>query len=342
MDVVPGRISIVIATHNGAATIERAFLSAITQQGDIEVVVVDDASDDTTPELLARLVQRYPALRTLRTPKQFGRPAGPRNHGAADLASGEFIIFLDDDDEILPGSVELHRKAIRDVAVSYGDAVIIDQGSLLRASDVWGTEMELPYLFQRNARPLNALMVRRSWFEYVGGFNESLVAFEDWHLWLQIALSGGLFAKLDQVVCQYSPRPAEESHWRSPAQRMAGPISKVAMFADLKDRFPEHRKRLLRCARSARLELAGLREGARTIEGTPPSASWRIREALSVLVEAGISYATLVYVARSFARLLRSWGQRRRSSAMPANLIRSRTEQHPRTPFPQPPHHDGP
>ena len=304
VNVVPSRVSVIVATHNGHATLERCVSSALAQAGDVECVVVDDGSDDATADLLRSLAGRHHRLRVLHNEVPSGRPAAPRNQGVQEAASGEFLIFLDDDDELCEGAVALHRHTIATAAVSYGDAIVDDGVTRGRASRLWGVGMDLPELCERNARPLHAMMIRRSWFERVGGFDERLRALEDWHLWLRVALDGGAFVSVAAVVCIYYPRPASESHWRSPAMALVEPTSKAAMLADLSARFPSSKRMLQPYLRLARIRLAEVRESAERENGGP-SLLWRVQEAAFVLRDAGVGVGTVAYGAKSAVRHVR-------------------------------------
>jgi GT2 family glycosyltransferase len=89
--------TIVICTHNRAALVGRAVEHALIQAraSDAEVLVVDNASDDDTPRVLAALeAQQAPYLRVV-SESRLGLSAA-RNRGLAD-ARGEIAVFLDDD-----------------------------------------------------------------------------------------------------------------------------------------------------------------------------------------------------------------------------------------------------
>jgi glycosyltransferase involved in cell wall biosynthesis len=91
-----GLVSVIVPCFNGARTIRRALDSVRRQDYPaIEIIVVDDASTDETQEVLAQLAQAD--LRIVRLPQNIGA-AVARNAGI-DVARGEFIAFLDADDE---------------------------------------------------------------------------------------------------------------------------------------------------------------------------------------------------------------------------------------------------
>ena len=98
-------LSVVIATHNGSATLERALSSVAAQTPTPEIIVVDDGSDPEERAETASLLDRYPSAKSVFLPKPSGGPAVPRNEGVGRLATGDLLVFLDDDDEMLPGAV---------------------------------------------------------------------------------------------------------------------------------------------------------------------------------------------------------------------------------------------
>lgn len=96
-------LSVVIPTWNRAPLVREAIQSALDQRaGEVEVIVVDDVSTDSTAEILGS--EFGSRIRLLRLEHRRG-PGGARNAGAR-LAHGEFIAFLDSDDVWLPGKLE--------------------------------------------------------------------------------------------------------------------------------------------------------------------------------------------------------------------------------------------
>lgn len=96
-------ISVVVPTRNRAETLARC-LEALADQGADEVVVVDDASTDSTPETLVR----HGWVRVVRRDEPGGR-SGAKNSGV-EAARGDVVLFLDDDAIAQPGLVERHER----------------------------------------------------------------------------------------------------------------------------------------------------------------------------------------------------------------------------------------
>ena len=103
------KVSAIITTHNRADLLLRAVESVLSQTfTDYEVIVVDDGSTDHTQKVMA--TQRDPRIRYLRHETAVG-PCAARNTGI-DNARGEYVAFLDDDDEWLPGKLALQVRAL--------------------------------------------------------------------------------------------------------------------------------------------------------------------------------------------------------------------------------------
>ena len=95
------RVSVVIPAFNAESTIERALDSARRQtEQRLEIIVVDDASSDRTPAIVAEMAKSDARIRLLCQPANAG-PAAARNRGIA-AATGDWIALLDADDSYLP------------------------------------------------------------------------------------------------------------------------------------------------------------------------------------------------------------------------------------------------
>jgi chlorobactene glucosyltransferase len=108
------RVSVIIPARNEEANIARVVRSLAKQQGIREILVVDDQSEDRTPEILAGLEGEIPRLRTLRVESLAEGWLG-KTHAAAEgarVATGDWLLFTDADTEHLSGSVaELLERA---------------------------------------------------------------------------------------------------------------------------------------------------------------------------------------------------------------------------------------
>lgn len=102
------RFSIIVTFHNQREFIKDALDSALSQRkAEFEVIVVDDASVDGSPETLK---QYGGAIRLLCLQENVGACAA-RNRGAA-VATGEYLVFLDGDDAFLPWALKVYERIV--------------------------------------------------------------------------------------------------------------------------------------------------------------------------------------------------------------------------------------
>ena len=115
------RVSAIITTHNRADLLPRAVQSVLAQTfADYEIIIVDDGSTDHTQESVATL--SHPKVRSLRHEVSRGQSAAINT--GIDRARGEYVAFLDDDDEWLPSKLAMQVAALdaadENVALAYG------------------------------------------------------------------------------------------------------------------------------------------------------------------------------------------------------------------------------
>lgn len=125
------RISIVIPCHNYGRFLDRAVESVVAQDDpDWELIVVDDGSTDDTPAVAAQWQHAHPGrIRSLTQPN--AGPGAARNRGARE-ATGDWLLFLDADDTLLPGALQRYREA----AARHPEAALIVAGAETRRDGV--------------------------------------------------------------------------------------------------------------------------------------------------------------------------------------------------------------
>jgi len=179
-------ISVVIPTFNRALLLSRALRSVVTQTLPAdEIIVVDDGSSDGTLQILA---EAYPSITKIRQ-ANCGVSAA-RNRGI-EAASGEWIAFLDSDDEWLPDKLmrQFSAVSVRPMPlVSHCDEIWIRRG--VRVNPMNKHKKEGGWLFKKSiqlcAISPSSAFIHRTVFDGVGLFDEKLPACEDYDLWLRI------------------------------------------------------------------------------------------------------------------------------------------------------------
>lgn len=178
----------VIPAHNAAAYLGEALESALGQtRPPEEIVVVDDASTDGTPALLASFRGRVKAVRG-----EYRNVGAARNRGVQESA-GDFVAFLDADDLWRPEKLSLFLTAAAEhpaAGLIFSDARSIDGGGRPRRRVRTGPAEDLfARLIAGGRLVTSATMARRGLFD-AGGFREDFrcpAGVEDWEFWLRAA-----------------------------------------------------------------------------------------------------------------------------------------------------------
>jgi len=183
------KVSVIIPTWNRAATIVSAVNSALSQTFPVhEVLVCDDGSTDNSRELVLALGDgRVKWIDGERA----GRPAIPRNTGIRE-SSGEWLAFLDSDDEWLPLKLEKQMAALADSCCKAccSNAYKVKPGSERTLfSACTGTTIGYNDLTESNAVICSSAVIHASIIEKIGLFpeQEMLKAIEDYAFWLRVS-----------------------------------------------------------------------------------------------------------------------------------------------------------
>jgi glycosyltransferase involved in cell wall biosynthesis len=181
-------VSFIIPTYNRPALLAGAVKSARQAGSDLEIIVVDDASTDDTPEVCKQLS----GIRYIRLSHNQGLAAA-RNAGVL-ASSAEFVAFLDDDDLRLPHSINLQVRALRaapEAALVYGRVLVGDSHRRLPTGQVMPDHCPQGDVFWEllatNFIPVTSVVARRSNLVEAGLFHSELRAVEDWDMWLRLS-----------------------------------------------------------------------------------------------------------------------------------------------------------
>lgn len=184
-------VSTIIPTYNRAGWLEEAIRSVLDQTFyDLEVIVVDDASNDSTAEIVRSITDGRVSY--VRHDQNSG--AGAARNTGIRVAKGAYIAFQDSDDIWLPQKLEKQMNVIRnappEVGVVYSRLLRVEgskktripsgnrrlrEGNLHRA------------LLRDNFVGTPAVLARSECFAKAGLFSEDLPMLEDWELWIRIS-----------------------------------------------------------------------------------------------------------------------------------------------------------
>jgi hypothetical protein len=182
------RISVIIPTHNYAQYLPRAVRSVLDQTIPAEIIVVDDASQDATPTIMAKIQADHPGrVQYLRNETNRG-VAFTRNRGIQE-STGELLVCLDADDYLDKQYLHVcsHKmRQQRDLGVTYTGLMIIrDNGTFYRTQ--WPPEFSWESQSTAHVPPSNcipsAAMFRRAMWERAGGYRQKYAPGEDAEFW---------------------------------------------------------------------------------------------------------------------------------------------------------------
>jgi len=180
-------VSVIIPTYNRAQKLIRAVDSVLNQTfRDVEIIVVDDGSEDDTRAVL----RRWGTKITVIEHRSRRGPSAARNSGIAQ-ASAPLIAFLDSDDYWLPEKLAVQVSFFQDnpqAMACQTEEIWIRRGR--RVNPKKRHKKPSGYMFEASLRLClispSAVMLHRSVFQEIGDFDEQLPACEDYDLWLRL------------------------------------------------------------------------------------------------------------------------------------------------------------
>lgn len=197
-------VSVIIPTHNRCDMLRNAIQSVLDQTyRDFEVVIIDDASNDKTCEIVENF--NDDRIRYIRHTENKGGSAS-RNSGIS-YARGRYIGFLDDDDEWLPTKLELQinrfqkRPNVDVVVCGYSvrdnDNKVIDSVSPKNSGNIYGD------LLWDNTITTSTVLIKRDILGDSYRFDPELPRLQDWDMWLRLAKTS-IFDYIEEPLVIYN------------------------------------------------------------------------------------------------------------------------------------------
>ena len=198
-------VSVIIPTWNRANTLKRAIVSALNQTHPVtEVLVCDDGSTDNSKQIILELNDKRVKWCE---GKRAGMPSIPRNRGIA-ISTGEWLAFLDSDDEWLPNKIETQISFAQKMGTEavYSNAFhITAKGTTEKLFSGYDKDRVSFYnLLEANYIICSTSMIKRSLIPFVVGFPEAeeMCSIEDYALWLRVATKTD-FAFVNKPLANY-------------------------------------------------------------------------------------------------------------------------------------------
>jgi hypothetical protein len=227
-------VTIVVPTFDRAGYVETAIDSVLRQDHpDLELIVLDDGSQDATPEVLARIAERAPAGRFRWTRHANVGQSETINRGFA-MARGELLGYLSSDDYLLPGAISrlvAAAEAEPEAEVVYPGWRIVDG-----ADRVLDTITPAQHDFADALRwglcvPGVGALVRRRLYERIGGWDPRYRTCPDWEWWLRAR--DARFVRVPEILGAWRAHPGATSIAHDPLEGLQERITLLEeLFAD--------------------------------------------------------------------------------------------------------------
>lgn len=196
------KFSIIIPAYNNAEFLGEAIQSVLNQTyQNFEIMVVNDASPDNTPEVVSQF--KDSRIKYIEHKKNLGLSAA-RNTGIC-ASTGEWIALLDGDDFFHPKKLEIHEEYIKnhpDIGVTYNSRFELNH-SAMTIRELWRPPLRvtLSDLVQGFPFGPSDMVVRRDWIFKVGLFDiKHIYVGEDLDINCKLALAGCTFANVDKAL----------------------------------------------------------------------------------------------------------------------------------------------
>jgi glycosyltransferase involved in cell wall biosynthesis len=256
-------VSVIIPTYNRACFLKRTIKSVLDQDYPAkEVVVVDDGSTDETKHEIAPWARAREVV-WVRHESNQGEGAG-RNTGAS-RSRGEYLVFLDSDDYLLPGRLSSHMKIFRDrrdIMWIYSDYLVFTEKGVPLPNFLRPTAHPEGWVFERIVHggislPVMAVTIHRKVFEETGGFNPTLYYGADVDFWLKVSVRYPIVyvPRADSVLTEHAERIVNNVPTYKKSLIWAHILNSLALSKELP---PEKRMQLRRWAATHSEHIAGI------------------------------------------------------------------------------------
>lgn len=216
-------ISVIIPTFNRAAVLLRAIDSVLKQQyKNFELIIIDDGSTDGTEILLKTFIENG-VLKYFR--QENSGVSSARNCGAK-MAKGEWLSFLDSDDEWLPHKLQVQIDFLKtnpNFSIVYGQEIWIRNGKRVNPRLIhqkFGGWIFDKCVLQCLIAP-SSVLLQKNLFIQMGGFDLDYIVCEDYDLWLKISslyevgfISSPIMIKHGGHIDQLSTKYVAMDMWR--------------------------------------------------------------------------------------------------------------------------------
>lgn len=211
------KVSIIITTYNRPVYLKRAILSAQKQTySNIEIIVVDDNNPRTLPRKETELlVSELNFTNLYYVRHESNKGANEARNTGLKHSKGDFVAFLDDDDEYLPNNISEKVKAASQFfnnnqgILIFSDYQVI--GDELLNNSKWNIKIKnelyfpgLNHIYSGNfIGSMSFILVDKKSLLKIGGFDEALKSSQDWDLYIRLSQNNINFVGINKPLVRY-------------------------------------------------------------------------------------------------------------------------------------------
>lgn len=200
---IEGKVSVIIPIYNAEKYLRKTLDSILVQTyKDIEIVLVDDCSNDDSANIIKEYIQKYPEI--VYFLQETNQGAGAARNKALELATGQYVAFLDSDDIWYPNKVakqlELMKK--RNCPFSYTAIEMIDENdNLLKNKRNIKETCDYKYLLHNTIIATSSVIIDRT---ILGDFRMPLRrGGQDYATWLMLLRNGCIARGINEALVKY-------------------------------------------------------------------------------------------------------------------------------------------
>lgn len=222
------KISVITSTHNRPDMLERAMRSVLSQTiEDFEYIIVDDSSESVEELVRSFNDDRIVYIKNVENPAK--THCRPLNEGIK-ASKGEFIAYLDDDNEFYPYHLEVLLNAFNndpDLDVAYCDMMVHGPDATVHGIAL---DFDAQFLLNRNYIDTSEVMHKRQRIFDIGGWNEKVTRFTDWNTWVRMAKWGAKFQRVPIIALKYYAHGGDTQSKRTQVKSWFDPATGLTMF----------------------------------------------------------------------------------------------------------------
>lgn len=210
-------ISVIIPVYNGQSTLHRAVKSLFdTNYPNLEIIIVDDGSIDSSLEIAHRLREKYPSVvKVYSHERNLNKGVSATRNLGLRSAKGELVAFLDADDYVLKNRFcDVYRFEDESIGavytltkmefVSKNDDLTFFTNHYFGLGFFVEEDKVLTHLLRSTVWATSGILFRRELLKKIGYFNEDMRCSEDCNLWLKLAATTRVIAgNMDEALSVY-------------------------------------------------------------------------------------------------------------------------------------------